>query len=81
MFYTGSYFDNTAYTSMVKRLHELSSKWNFSIIDLFSNTEFNSISAADYQLYMADPIHPTKAGYLHWWYPEMKAQLVHIISE
>ena len=28
-----------------------------------------------YALYMADPIHPTKAGYLKWWTPKIEEGL------
>lgn len=37
----------------------------------YSNKEFNNISAEERSLYMADNIHPTKAGYLEWWTPYM----------
>lgn len=80
VFYTGSYYESPEYSDMVTRLHELAEKWRFAVIDLFSNSAFNAIPRADYTLFMADPIHPTKAGYLRWWYPEMKAQLISTLS-
>lgn len=79
VFYTGSYYESTEYSAMVTRLRELAEKWHFAVIDLFSDSAFNAIPRADYTLFMADPIHPTKAGYLRWWYPEMKAQLIEIL--
>lgn len=78
VFYTGSYYENSDYSAMVTRLHELAEKWHFAVIDLFSDSAFNAIPRADHTLFMADPIHPTKAGYLRWWYPEMKAQLIKV---
>lgn len=80
VFYTGSYYENSDYSAMVTRLHKLAEKWRFDVIDLFSDNSFNTISPTDYTLFMADPIHPTKAGYLRWWYPKMKAQLISTLS-
>ena len=75
IFYTGAYFENDAYQKMVYRLKELQDKWQFGIIDLYDDTEFNSISQKDYELYMYDEIHPTKAGYLKWWTPAIETYL------
>ena len=80
VFYTGSYYESPEYSAMVTKLHELAKKRHFAVIDLFSGNSFNTISPTDYTLFMADPIHPTKAGYLRWWYPEMKAQLISDLS-
>lgn len=45
------------------------------IIDLFTDTGFNDITEEQRSLYMADKIHPTKAGYLEWWTPKMEQEL------
>ncbi len=69
MFYTNPKYDSEPYEKMVELAHALTAKWNTSIIDLWNNEEFNQISDEERTLYMADPIHPTKAGYLKWWTP------------
>lgn len=74
-FYTGSRYESDNYKAMVARLYELSRKWDVGVIDLWSEDEFNDISDEKRSLYMADPIHPTKAGYHMWWCPEMLRQL------
>ena len=74
-FYTGSRYDSSLYGQMVTRIHELQDKWNFTLLDLWSNDDFNNISPELRALYMSDPIHPTKAGYRDWWCPEIERQL------
>ncbi|MBQ6393442.1 MAG: SGNH/GDSL hydrolase family protein, partial [Eubacterium sp.] len=70
-FYTGTKFDNAHYRTMYDHLYKLKEKWDIQILDLWNN-EMNTISEEKYHLYMADPIHPTKAGYLCWWLPEFE---------
>ena len=60
----------------MKRLYEISEKWGINILDLWNDDDFNSISEEDRRLYMADPIHPKKAGYMKWWCPELERQLI-----
>ena len=61
---------------MIRDLYELKDKWNVGVIDLWNNDHMNAATAEEKELYMNDPIHPTRAGYLTWWYPEMKKQLL-----
>ena len=72
MFYTGPRYDSVLYEIMVKKLREIAEKWNISIIDLWGDEQFNSISTEKYNRYMADPIHPTLEGYREWWLPEFE---------
>lgn len=72
MFYTSPYYANKRYQDMVKALHKISRKMNFKVIDLYSDKKFNAISKEDYNLYMVDPVHPTKAGYYYWITPLME---------
>ena len=69
-FYTGTKYDSALYAKMVQALYDIQKKWNIGIIDLWNNEEMCSVSKEDYALYMADPIHPAKAGYRDWWTPE-----------
>lgn len=75
VFYTGTKYGSEAYQSMVTRLLELQEKWGIGVINLRDDEEMNQVSKTDYALYMADPIHPTKAGYLKWWTPKIEEGL------
>lgn len=79
-FYTGSRYDSAEYAAMVDRLMELKEKWDIGVIDLYTDDAFNAIDDELYSLYMADPIHPTKAGYAEWWFPKMEADLIRILA-
>lgn len=75
-FFTGSYYNSPEYDAMVIRLNELSQKWGFKVLNLWSDKNYNNISDTDRKLYMSDDIHPTKAGYKDWWGPELEKQLL-----
>lgn len=81
VFFTGSHYESDEYDAMVKRLHELETKWDIGVLDLWSDSEFNMLSEEERELYMSDNIHPTKAGYREWWGPEMERQLMEYILE
>ena len=81
VFYTGSRYDSAEYAAMVDRLMELQRKWDIGVIDLYTDDAFNDIDGESYSLYMADPIHPTKAGYAEWWFPKMEADLIRILDK
>ena len=80
VFYTGSWYENSAYEAMVHRLYELQKKWDIGIIDLYTDKLFNDIDPEMYALYMYDPIHPTRAGYAEWWMPQMERRLTEILA-
>lgn len=75
VFYTNPRYDSGEYAAMVRLLHELRGKWGFGVIDLWSDDAFNAIPDASRALWMADPIHPTRAGYLEWWLPAFERAL------
>lgn len=75
VFYTGSRYDSSEYAAMVLRLKELAEKWGIGVLNLWDSDSFNDISDSARKLYMFDKIHPTKAGYLKWWCPELESQL------
>ena len=79
VFYTNSYYESQSYAAMVDALKEIQQKYDIGVIDLYSDKEFNDISAEQRSLYMADDIHPTKAGYLEWWTPKMEEHLYNFI--
>lgn len=65
---------------MVDILYQIKDKWNIEVIDMWNDTNFNNISEEQRALYMADKIHPTKAGYLEWWTPVFNEKLSEVIS-
>lgn len=81
VFYTNAYFNNKSYQKMVNIIKEISKLRNIYVIDMFNNEEFNKISDEERKLYMADIIHPTKAGYLKWWTPEIEKELYKIVDQ
>ena len=80
IFFTGTKFDNPRYQKMVNMLLDIADKWEIDVIDLWHN-EMNDIPQDLYRLYMHDGVHPTKAGYLLWWVPEIEKQLQTILKK
>lgn len=81
VFYTNPRYDSEAYRAMVDLLQQIAGKWNITVIDLWNDGDFNTISAKERALYMADSIHPTKAGYLLWWMPHIENVLYEAIEK
>ncbi len=81
VFYTNAYYEDERYASMVQKLHELRDIYPYLyVIDLYGDASFRVLTDAERALYMADKIHPTKAGYLMWWTPKMEAELFEILK-
>lgn len=80
VFYTNAYYDSEEYAAMVEALYEIAEKYDIGIIDLYTDRAFNDIDEAQRALYMADSIHPTKAGYLEWWTPVFENKLKEVIK-
>ncbi len=74
-FYTGTKFNSELYGQMVDAVLQMEADGKIKVLDLWNDPEMNAVSPDDYALYMADPIHPTKAGYLKWWTPKFIAFL------
>lgn len=68
-FYSNAYYESDKYAAMVETMKDISAKKSVAFIDMYSDTRFNDISEEQRDLYMADAIHPTMAGYLEWWTP------------
>ncbi len=81
VFYTNCYYENEHYVHMVKTLKDIQAKKAIGIIDLYTDKNFNNITKEQRKLYMADDIHPTKAGYLEWWMPKMEQYLYDYIGD
>lgn len=80
VFYTNPRFDSDAYGRLVMLLEEVRQKWEISVIDMWNDEAFNDISEEQRTLYYADPIHPTRAGYLEWWTPCFERFLSEILK-
>ena len=75
VFYTNAYFASEEYAAMVQALKQIQEEYGIGVIDLYTDKEFNDITEEERELYMADKIHPTQAGYLKWWTPQMEKYL------
>lgn len=80
IFYTGAKFNNKRYEQMIDALYQLKKKWGIVILDLWHDEQMNQESDEDYALYMHDPVHPTKAGYLLWWLPKFEECLNQVLK-
>lgn len=69
VFFTGTFYENKKYETMIDLLYSLQAEYRFSILDLFHDAEMRAVAAEDYARYMKDPIHPTLDGYREWWTP------------
>lgn len=81
VFFTRTRYDSGAYGQMVNLLLEIQKKWGIGVIDLWNSEEMNGVSKKDYSLYMADGVHPTRAGYLLWWTPQFESYLIKCLDE
>lgn len=75
VFYTNAYYESEVYAAMVDAARQITAARGAGLIDLYTDEAFNQITEEQRALYMADAIHPTKAGYLEWWTPKMEAYL------
>lgn len=80
VFYTNSYYESEPYSAMVDALGEIQQEYGIGVIDLYTDEAFNNITEEQRSLYMADAIHPTKAGYLEWWTPKMEEYLYEFVK-
>ena len=80
VFYTNPKYESESYAQLVALLYEIKAKWNIAVIDMWNETAFSSVAEEQRFLYMADHIHPTKAGYLQWWTPYIETGLYQAIG-
>lgn len=81
VFYTNAFYNNDRYAEMVGLLKAAQEKHGIGVIDLYGDKVLNAISERERQLYMADDVHPTKAGYLLWWTPFMERGMIGFLSD
>jgi lysophospholipase L1-like esterase len=78
MFYTGTKYDSEQYAEMVEALKRLQTKYGIGIINMWDNLD---IDIPQYDEYMADGVHPNRAGYLNWWTPYMERCMIEYLSQ
>lgn len=77
LFYTNPPTGYSSYMDMVLGLYEIAEKWDVILIDMYMDLEFNNIpTEQQWELWMSDKIHPTKAGYRDWWLPKFEDALI-----
>lgn len=81
IFYTNPRYDSEPYGEMVGILKEAETKWGISVIDMWNDAGLNAALNKNTALYMADKIHPTKAGYLEIWTPFMEKTVFEVMKE
>lgn len=81
VFYTNPQYNSAEYAAMVELLGAIQKKWDIAVIDLWSDESFSAITPEQRELFLADAIHPTKAGYLEWWTPYMENVLCEVIGD
>ena len=79
--YTSPYFFSPYYEIMVNELKKEQTKLGIYLIDMYSDEGFNKIDDNEKDLYMADPVHPTKAGYLLWLTPYMEKEIYRVLTQ
>lgn len=72
MFYTGTKYDSEQYGEMVELTKKLQEKWGIGIIDMWDDLDAD---IPEYHYYMANGIHPNRAGYLDWWTPFFEQEI------
>ncbi|GEM_PF-729334 len=88
VFYTNPRFDSKEYAAMVDCLTQLVEEANKDgsglpvyILDFWNNEVFSKLSQQTLKAWMADPIHPTMAGYQGWWTPVFGAFLEGVVKK
>ena len=69
VFYTSPRYGDSRYEVMTRLMDAIAEKWDIPLIDMWKDPAFPQITEAERRIFMADPIHPTRAGYLNWWVP------------
>lgn len=81
IFYTDVQYDSDEYGGMVDLLYTIQKKWDIEILDLWNDPDMNAVSDEEHDLYMANDIHPARAGYREWWLPKFEEILSDVLLE
>ena len=81
LFYTSPLLDSPNYLAMVEATKIICQKWGAELLDMNSDRPFNEVGRKEYDLFMVDLCHPTRAGYLKWWTPAFEQKIVEILKK
>lgn len=81
MFYTGTKYKSAQYEKMVDLLGGIARKHDIAVLDMWNCEKMNTVSREKYEFYMADGIHPRRAGYKLWWLPEFENALKNLLKK
>lgn len=76
LLYSNPDFGNAAYERMVKRAQVLAKHYHLAFLNMNADPRFS----VKKKLYMADRIHPTRAGYIVKWTPAFEDQLTRLLA-
>ncbi len=80
-FYTGSYYESEEYAMMVAGLYDVCDKWDAGVVNLWEQEDMRAVRGTEtYDVYMSDPIHPTREGYVEWWGPKFEEVLAEALK-
>lgn len=68
------------YGLLIKEIKKLEQKWGIKVLDMYNDSQMNSLPLEYYHFYMSDPVHPKKAGYLEWWTPKFEEYLKSVLN-
>lgn len=80
VFFINPKYESENYQKMVDLMPQMIDKWGISVVDMWNNEEFNKALDENRELYMADKIHPTQAGYSQLWAPCFEQVLFEVID-
>ena len=81
LFYTDVQYDSADYEKMIDLLYQVQKKWGIGVLDLWNDASMNAVSEEEHKLYMANDIHPARAGYREWWLPKFETFLSETLLE
>ncbi len=76
-----SWYNAQAYKAMVDKCQEVVDKWGVDYLNMWDDPAVKAVSLKDYNFWMSDVVHPTKAGYLQWWTPMFEEHLYSLLAE
>lgn len=78
--FTLPYCSDPSYEQLIRKVREVSDKWNVHLIDLYHDRTLENPDPVKRSLYMTDAVHPTKAGLRDWIVPYMQEKLLNIAA-
>lgn len=77
---TGLY-EPEAYGEMVQQTKLIAEKWDVDFLNMWEDESCKAVTDEQWDLWMGDAVHPTRAGYLEWWTPMFQEYLYGYVAE